>query len=331
MLNFSDDIIIKYLDDNSSPEEELLLLNWLKESEENCTMFLSFKRVYNLKRIKQYSDPVYLNNALFKFDNRIKGIGQNYKRILVEKYIKYAAIFIFFVVTPFLFWILNRERPVELTSVNVGVHDSIKTVILPDGSKVWINNGSIFTYPVAFTEGERKVKIEGEAYFEVKTDSVHPFLVQTGVVTVRVCGTSFNVNAHAEDSTVETTLVQGKVILQNGQGKKMVGLNPGQLAVYNRKSRTIKVSNVNTDVFTSWRNGLFVFDNASITEIAKKIEDFYNVRITINIKNPIPNKYNFVFRQTQSLNTVLEMLKFVAPINYQIYDDQVYLNLKQNH
>ena len=328
MPEFSEELIIRYLENNFSTEEEQLLLEWLKASEENSIVFLTFKKIYMLRKIKHYSDPIFQENALLKFNQRTQLIQKKQRRVFILKYTKYAAIFLVLISLPFIFWLLNKEVPIELTTIKVGLSDSVRTVVLPDGTKVWLNNGSTFSYPVAFAKDERKVIIEGEAYFDVKTDSLHPFYVQAGGIRVRVYGTSFNVNTNSANSTIETTLVRGKVSLQTKQGRELVRLLPGQKAQYKEITKELNVNPVNTDLYTSWHNGLVKFDKATLTEIAKKIEELYNVRIIINSKSPIKNKINFVFRRTESLEMVLEMLKFVAPIQYKKYDDQVYLNLR---
>ncbi|NWJ50367.1 MAG: FecR family protein [Bacteroidetes bacterium] len=328
MANFTEELIVKYLNDDFSKEEELLLLEWLKESEENKIVFLTFKKIYNLRKIKDYSEPDHLENALYKFNERTEFVLKNQRRDFIIRYSKYAAIFILLITIPFVFWLANKESPIELTTVKVGMSDPIKTITLPDGTKVWINNGSTFSYPVAFSRNERKVIIDGEAYFDVKTDSLHPFLVDAGAIRVRVYGTSFNVKTNIPNKTIETTLVKGRVSVQNNQGEDLARLVPGEIARYENKTKEIKVSQVNTELLTSWHNGLVIFNKAMLSEITKKIEEVYNVKIIINSKNQINNKFNFVFRRTESFDMVMEMLKFVAPIQYKKYNDQVYINLK---
>jgi transmembrane sensor len=328
MSEFNEDLIIKYLENDCSEEEEQRLLQWLQHSEENVIAFLNLKKIYNLRNIQYYSDEKVLNNALLKFEALVDFSAKDHRKKLSFTYLKYAAVFLLASCISLLFWLYQQEKPVELTTIKVGVHDQVKIIILPDGSKVWVNNESTFTYPVAFSEKERIVTIEGEAFFEVKHDPQHPFLVQTGSISVRVLGTSFNVKTKTVDRFIETTLEKGKVSIEDNQGKGLIQLSPGQLGKYNLKTEAISVNNVNTDQYTAWRNGVIIFHKANLNEITKKIENFYRVRITINSNTPIKNKYNFVFRRTQSLDTVLEMLKFVAPITYKKHDEQVYINVK---
>jgi transmembrane sensor len=328
MLEFSESLIIKYLDNNCSEEEERQLLEWLKDSEENAVAFLTIKKIYNLRKVKHYSNEQLLNSAFLKFEERMDSAPKRQKHFSVVAYTKYAAVFLVAVLASVLFWFYFQESSVELKTITVGAHDPVRIAILPDGSKVWVNKESSLTYPVSFSNKERNVSLVGQAYFEVMHDARHPFLVKSEAISVRVLGTSFDVNTKTSDNSIETTLVNGKVSIEDKIGKEMLQLSPGQLARYDLRTKAITVDKVNTDLYTSWRNGLIIFRKATLSEITKKIENFYHVKITINSKKPIYNRYNFVFRQTQSLDTVMQMLKFVAPITYKKYDKQVYINIK---
>jgi ferric-dicitrate binding protein FerR (iron transport regulator) len=302
-------------------------LDWLKESEENTIAFLNIKKIYNLKKIRHYSSEPVLNNALQKFEQRLESTLPAAKHNFIWTYSKYAAVLVATVSVALLFWLNVKETPVELTSVNLGNNDPVKMIILSDGTKVWVNSGSTFTYPISFQRNEREVSIEGEAYFEVKRDVNHPFTVATKSMSVRVLGTSFDVNTKTSDHSIQTTLVTGKVSIQDKNGKEMAKLFPGQMAKYN-SNHSLSINTVDTEIYTGWRNGLIIFQKATLAEITQKIEQFYNVKITVNSRKPIQNRYNFVFRRTHSLDTVLEMLKFVAPVTYKKHDKQVYINSK---
>ena len=328
MSNINSELIIKYLDNSISESDEAVLLEWLKASEENRDIFLTCKKIFALGKVKHYSDHLHLNLALQSVNDRIHS-GQRIKRLeFVYKVSKYAAVFLLILAIPAFLWFISREKPVEFATASVDSIEPVKTLILPDGSKVWINNRSSVTYPLSFTKKEREITLDGEAYFEVKTDSMHPFIVKTYNMQVRVYGTSFNVNTHTEDNSVKTTLVSGHIGIRDAAGHNLAMVSPGQMASFNIKNKKIELYQVNTDLYTRWRKGFEVFDKASLTEITSKIEELYNVNIIINTSNPVQNKINFVFQRSQPLDTVLDMLKFVIPINYKIYNDQVYINLK---
>ncbi len=331
MLSFNEEFIIKYIENKCTTEEVKCLLEWLLLSDENKEHFLTIKKLYNLKKINHYSQPLQLNSALEKFNEQIESSQNKQKRQFILRVTKYAALVVFLFGISFLFWLRmdkNVEQSTELYTLNVAKSSPVKVVTLPDGTKVWLNNGSSFQYPASFSKTERNVKLTGEAFFEVKTDSLHPFIVNVDSLRVKVYGTSFNINTDTYDRTIETTLVTGCVAVQSSNGKDLAILHPDQMATYNNQTGNIEIDRVNAKLYTSWRSGLIMFEKASINEITNKLQELYQVNIIINKGRKIDNKYNFVFRKNQSIDQVLEMLKFVTPIKYKKYDNTIYINLK---
>lgn len=325
MSGFNEELIIRYLDNSLSESEEELLLEWLKEADENREIFLTCKKIYASRKIRHYSTPVVLDQALQRFNSRIETDQESKKPIFLLRISRYAAIFILAVAIPYFLWLTLHAPKIKYQTVVVNNLEPVQKITLPDGSQVWVNNNSSFTYPETFGDKNREVTINGEAFFEVKTDSLHPFIVKTDVMHVKVYGTSFNVNTKTSDNTIKTALVTGRVSINDIHGNNLVMLAPGQLATFSASNGNVVVAKVNTDVYTLWRKGMVVFDKATLGEITAKISELYNVHITINSSSKLENKINFVFRKTQPLDTVMEMLGFVAPIKFKIYENQIYI------
>jgi transmembrane sensor len=180
-------------------------------------------------------------------------------------------------------------------------------LILPDGSKVWLNSESSIHYPIAFAENERRVQITGEAYFEVaklKLGSGErvPFIVEKGDMQVEVLGTHFNVNAYNDESAIKTTLLEGKVKVVNREsafakasadksanGKRekpneiSVVLKPGEQAVMAKANRSgndrIKINKADVDNVVAWKNGLFHFESADIKTVMRQLARWYDVEV----------------------------------------------------
>ena len=155
-------------------------------------------------------------------------------------------------------------------------------VLLPDGTKVYLNAGSRFIYPENFIDKNREVFLIGEAFFEVKHDSEHPFIVQTPDINIKVLGTKFNVSAYPSDNIVETVLTEGKVRLKQNNTwlfSESVDLAPNQLAAYNKKSMKTELSTVDTDNYTLWKDRIFKFESTELSKVIKKIERFYNIKV----------------------------------------------------
>ena len=150
-------------------------------------------------------------------------------------------------------------------------------VVLPDGTKVWLNSDSRLKYPNVFNETTRKVYLIGEAFFEVAHDEKHPFIVNAGECAIQVLGTAFNVSSYQEDKEIVTTLVSGKVAYTVGghQGE----LAPGEQCIYGKEAKIAKVEKVDVNQYISWKNGLFVFDHVQMEELARQISRWYDVEV----------------------------------------------------
>ena len=331
MLSFNEEFIIKYIEKNCTTEEVESLLEWILLSDENKVQYLTIKKLYNLKKINHFSQPLQLENALIKFNQQVDDTKKEQKRRYIIRFSKYAALLLLLIGIPVLFWLIRFNYNVQFEkfyTVNLAKNSPVKVVLLSDGSKVWLNSGSFFQYPAKFNKKERHVKLKGEAYFEVKSDTHHPFIVQADDLKVKVYGTSFNINTDTYDRTIKTTLVSGCVAIQSLKGKNLALLYPDQMAIYNSQNKNIEIDRVNTNLYTSWRLGMILFETATLKEITNKLQDFYQVNIIINKGFKFDKKYNFVFRNNQSIDQVMQMLKFVTPINYKKYDNTIYINLK---
>lgn len=150
-------------------------------------------------------------------------------------------------------------------------------VTLEDGTEVWLNADSKLRYPETFSGNERRVEVTGEAYFKVAKDTEKPFYVVSGGQEVRVYGTEFNVQAYADEATIFTTLVEGSISLRPINGNKSeLMLTPGNQAQFNKDNAAAKVVKVDTEVVTSWRNGIFVFEDQNLRQIMRTLSRWYD-------------------------------------------------------
>lgn len=159
-------------------------------------------------------------------------------------------------------------------------------VTLEDGTEVWLNSASRLTYPEHFSAEERRVEVEGEAYFKVQHNAAKPFLVETSGQLLRVYGTQFNIRSYPEEANVLTTLVEGSVALskRNGHGGELV-LTPGHQSTFRKRSEDLTVGAVDTEVVTSWRKGKFVFENQPLETIMRDLSRWYNFSYTFADEN----------------------------------------------
>lgn len=150
-------------------------------------------------------------------------------------------------------------------------------LILPDGSRVWLNAASSLKYPVAFSNRERTVELNGEGYFEVAAGATSPFRVKIRNTQIAVLGTSFNVMAYPDETDIQTTLLTGAVKVQQGTTEKT--LAPGQQAVVNNENGHISVGETETALATAWKDGQFRFSGNNIPMVLRQISRWYNIDI----------------------------------------------------
>lgn len=161
-------------------------------------------------------------------------------------------------------------------------------LVLPDGSRVWLNAASSLKYPTAFTGKERVVELTGEAYFEVARNAAQPFRVSVqGRAAVEVLGTHFNVNAYENEAVIKATLLQGSIRLR-GEDAVPVILKPGQQGVLQRGAPVL-VQSADVDKAMAWKNGIFNFNDASLQEVMRQLERWYNIEVVY--EKGIPDKY----------------------------------------
>jgi transmembrane sensor len=173
---------------------------------------------------------------------------------------------------------------------------------LSDGTKVWLDAASTLRFPVAFTGGERRVELSGEAYFEVAKDAGKPFYVNSASQEIRVLGTHFNVNAYADERAIETTLLEGKI-----EVNKEVTLSPGEQAQL-RNGAVAVTKNVDVDAAVAWKDGRFNFDNADVSQIMRQLERWYDIQVVFQGNKTTDLFYGSIPRSA-SLDQVLRILQ----------------------
>ncbi len=180
-------------------------------------------------------------------------------------------------------------------------------IILPDGTKVILNSASSLTFPTAFIGSEREVKLDGEAYFEVAKDKGKRFIVNSGIQSVEVLGTHFNINAYADEQSIKTTLVEGSVKVSAGQYSTL--LVPGQQSVTGRDgTRNISKSYVDVEKEIAWKNGILSFEQDDVKSVMRKISKWYDVAIEYSGVFPDERFFGEISRQS-NLSEVARILE----------------------
>jgi ferric-dicitrate binding protein FerR (iron transport regulator) len=197
---------------------------------------------------------------------------------------------------------------------------TITQLELPDGSKVWLNDGTTLKYPEKFTGNERRLFVDGEAYFEVKTDPKHPFIVENPMMNTLVTGTSFNINAYSNDKYFEITLVEGKVQLE--KNNQQFDLKPGEQIRFDVAKTQINRKNVNPAIYASWINGRLILEDEPLGVAVKKLGRWYNVDFIIADNELFALLLTATF-QDEKLEQTLQNIVFALPVKFSIKEELV--------
>lgn len=189
-------------------------------------------------------------------------------------------------------------------------------LILADGSVVWLNAGSKLRYPVEFKGKERKVYLEGEAYFKVEKDTQHPFIVEVDRMEVEVLGTQFNINTYRADGVYETTLVEGKVEVRSLLTKGKITILPDEQV--RLCGGELSVRKVDAELYTSWVKGKFYFEREMLEEIAVQLERWYDVSFFFVRQDLKEKRFTGTVFRDDKIEQVLELIRKTADVQYSV-------------
>lgn len=216
------------------------------------------------------------------------------------------------------------EKP-EWSEVSMasGEHSHL---ILPDGTSVYMGPKSRLRYPRRFSRKKREIYFEGEAYFDVRSDSEHPFYVRMDGLTIKVLGTSFNVMASDSEDTYHVKLDEGKVFLL-GDKKKTAMMCPGKMMTYNRKTGEISLEEAEMAYMPNWKDGTIHFNEAPLPVVLDALTKMYGRRFVLNESSLKTYTYTFMLSQ-KTLAEVQYVLKCMTPIRFDDEKDFIRVSLK---
>jgi transmembrane sensor len=299
-----------FLEGKLTEENELKLLNWIKAKNENKQLFLQ-EQEFIIKTIAEKHDQN-LERKWQNFKQRIEPKPSKSKTLILWAASVAAAFLIGAVMTTVVIKTTNHETsPIAQIQKVITPHGAKTNFQLPDGSIVWLNSGSELSFPSQFDD-TRPVTLTGEAFFEVEK-SANPFIVSTIYGEVEVQGTSFDVKAFPGEN-FQATLEEGAIIARGKNIDKEVALRPGQQV--NLSGKKLVVSEVQTELFTSWKEGKLIFRDEDLPLVAKRLERWYNVTIELAEDSRLTSiRYNGTI-EMESFSEVLQLLKLTAPIDY---------------
>ena len=295
-----DTLLTRYFLQEVSEQEKLEVKNWLEENNENREQFIR--------------ERIYFDASLMADESQIKSTTQIFSLINFKRYIGVAASIAFAIISVYVYDLYNTNKLSNQLQAITTPLSSRTQITLPDGSHVWLNANSTIEYSTIFSQNEREVTLNGEAYFDVAKSDM-PFVVRTDKYNVEVLGTSFNVNSYSDNFIV--SLFTGKVkLLSNSSDEQPVVLTPGQTAEL--IGGKMEVTNYLSQNSVKWKEGLIVLNDQSFTDIIELLEQYYGVTIIIENEEVESLGYVGSLRIIDGVEHALNVLKQGQSFSYKI-------------
>lgn len=320
-----------YFSDQCSLLEKEEVNNWRRENPDHETLFLKLQKQWE-QAGPDISSFVIPDKAIVweRIQAQIKSKQiQLYSRSLLIRIATIAAV-VALVVGFSLSRVIQQSEPIRNDSQQIIViapSGQKSQLLLPDGTQVFLNSDSRLTYDSGYNTKDRRVILEGEAFFDVTKNTKHPFVVQVGQVDVQVYGTAFNVSAYMDEKNVSISLLRGRVsVLSSVDNRLLTFLEPNQSAIINKDNMRCDVYACNAEADGIWHLNKLKFEGTPTAEVWKKLERWYGVRIVLSNECPT-NAYWFTVK-TESLIELLKMINRITPIEYQLNGEEVTIRYK---
>lgn len=319
-------LVMKVISGNHTPEDEALLQSTLREQPEYTSLYQQMQRYWTAKspqpaiqvekRLQQTWDKIHeANQEVFPERRRIP-------------WRKWSAVAACLAITIGSCWWMVTNLKAKPVATLVEKHNPKgvrSSIVLSDGTMVWLNAGSTLKYTNTFPNNERVVYLEGEAFFNVAQQVNRPFRVQTAHGTVHVLGTAFNINSFAETGAIQTTVESGKVAFiptyTTAQKPDTFYLAHQQKAVFNIAANAVTVGIANTMEDKAWINGTMIFHSDNLSTIATKLERTYGKPVQFRSDKVKQYRYTGVFNNTEE--DILNILSKTKHFNYTVSDSLI--------
>lgn len=330
-------IIIRHLSETTSEDEERYLQSWLQESEENQAEFDTTQQLWELTGQGQATESELdfsTNEEWNYFKERIEAppkirplVTEYPKRHLYKDLFQMAAGIVVLIGIVYVINLFIQADDQIVASQQIQTFQNMqKEVALEDGSKVWLNENSILTIPKRFSKSERKIRLVGEAFFEVAKDANRPFIILNKDTETRVLGTSFNVKT--SDENVEVSVRTGKVSLTSRENaQQTVTLEAGNKGIFDLKTKALNKKEIDDSNEWAWQTKRLVFEDSPLSRVIRMLEKFYTININVRNQAILNCTFNSEF-EAANLEEVLEVLEGTLNLKVEKESGQYWLNGK---
>ena len=297
------ELLHKYFRGDTSPQEEKQVMDWAEASAGNYRQYLEERKIWNALLIH------YTTSA-----EKASTFSAQHKSFILWKIGSIAASIALLISLSWIIFTANKEEPQSLQAVMVPAGQRVQ-LVLGDGTKVWLNSKSTFTYPTSFGKNIREVELDGEGYFEVTKNEKAPFIVKTRKYDIKVLGTTFNVSAYQNKlSAFETSLLEGAIDVSTGDQTEWISLTPNEKVT--EIDGILQKDTINNPEHLRWREGLICLDDEPFENLMRKFAVYYGIDIVINNPNVLKYKCTGKFRQTDGIEYALRVLQKDVKFKY---------------
>lgn len=333
-------LLLRYIKGDTTEEQNKEVLEWIARSAENKRYFLRLNNLWislNLSPDKANDEEI---NEI-----RLLTTGKKSVSTLFRKILPYAAAAVIIISAGLNYLLLNNNKKLSENAAQLNLADlpheyrhelytekGVKAkIMLPDSSWVWLNSDSKIVYPDRFIGDLREIEFSGEAFFDIKRDSLHPLIIRTNKnFMIEVLGTSFNLKSYDDDNEARTTLYSGKLNViskvNNRESEKskeiITTLSPLESCIIKNNQVTVQSKPENVADHTAWKDGKIIFESTPISEVVKILERWHGVQFVV--KDRSVYNYNITARfKTESIVQIMEMIKYCALVDYSIDSTKV--------
>lgn len=363
-------LIINWLSGSINKQDLESLKQWINAAEDHKDTFNELKDAWIVSGMIKDSPKSHNDVSWEALKNRItleelRHIKEDEsKQINYFKYFRVAAswLLIFVLGSALTWWLTDRteDAPAKITyrSIEVTTPLGARSIIrMPDSTQIWLNAGTTITYSQDYGIETRTLNLTGEAFFDVSKDTIHPFIINTQGIIVRALGTRFNVKSYPEERTISATLEEGKIdvsILSLNDKNKSLLLKPKDKLIYNKETNSSEkftespeskivpgeklkilmedvnvLSDVRTELYTSWKDQRWIIDSEPLRTLAPMLERRFNLKIIFEDKQLMNYKFTGTI-ENETVNQLMNALRFTAPLDYKISRDTLRLTLNLN-
>lgn len=313
--------LIETISTGRSLKDSEELLNWVSESRENEKNYIRNKNLWAILQKGTEMDAGLIDDGYQQVKQRLNKSNINFFK---NNFLKYAAVIAVALIAGYFINTISFESEIATNEIVVPKGNRM-SVMLPDGTKVWLSNGTKLVYPEKFKSKTREVQLEGEGFFEVTHDKKHPFVVNVGEHRIKVLGTKFAVVAYPEDNTVSAELVSGRIQFEVCNSEDSFSLHevkPQHSLVLDKTSGQLYETKLPDGFYNYWQNGTYGFRDETFESLALKIERIYSVDIIFESESLRESLFTGTFNVDDNIYTLMEIFKKASGKPFEYYQEK---------